>query len=172
MGRARLRAHPPQGYAVWLVFDDGEEAVQAWTASDSLYGTRHLAAKWYADGTDKRIKAFIVADMIGARDLNVDRDENSTPWLLNLLTQAAKDTGHSSYIFKNSVAVEDDHLPFKQRGVPVLDIIDLDYGPPTQEHPEGGYHHTVLDTMDKLSPKSLGIAADLFLETIRLIDQK
>jgi Zn-dependent M28 family amino/carboxypeptidase len=167
-----FRAHPPQGYAVWLVFDDGEEAVQAWTASDSLYGTRHLAAKWYADGTDKRIKAFIVADMIGARDLNVDRDENSTPWLLNLLTQAAKDTGHSSYIFKNSVAVEDDHLPFKQRGVPVLDIIDLDYGPPTQEHPEGGYHHTELDTMDKLSPKSLGIAADLFLETIRLIDQK
>jgi hypothetical protein len=56
--------------------------------------------------------------------------------------------------------------------VPVLDIIDLDYGPPTQEHPEGGYHHTELDTMDKLSPKSLGIAADLFLETIRLIDQK
>jgi Zn-dependent M28 family amino/carboxypeptidase len=167
-----FRAHPPEGYSVWLVFDDGEEAVQAWTASDSLYGTRHLAAKWYADGTAKRIKAFIVADMIGAKDLNVDRDENSTPWLLNLLTQAAKDTGHSSYIFKNSVAVEDDHLPFKQRGVPVLDIIDLDYGPPTQEHPEGGYHHTALDTMDKLSPKSLGIAADLFLETIRLINQR
>ncbi len=40
-----LRAHPPEGYGVWLVFDDGEEAVQSWSNSDSLYGTRHLAAK-------------------------------------------------------------------------------------------------------------------------------
>src|SRR5580693_8949099 len=49
-----LRAHPPEGYSVWLVFDDGEEAVkclQCWSASDSLYGTRHLAAKWSQDGT-------------------------------------------------------------------------------------------------------------------------
>jgi Zn-dependent M28 family amino/carboxypeptidase len=167
-----FRVHPPQGYAVWLVFDDGEEAVQSWSASDSLYGTRHLAAKWYADGTDQKIKAFIVADMIGDKDLNVDRDDNSTPWLLDLLDKAAKNTGHAGSVFKNETAVEDDHLPFKQRGVPVLDIIDLDYGPPTQEHPEGGYHHTPLDTIDKISPHSLQIAADLFLETIRLINQR
>jgi glutaminyl-peptide cyclotransferase len=167
-----FRAHPPEGYAIWLVFDDGEEAVQSWSASDSLYGTRHLAAKWYADGTLAKIKAFVVADMIGDKDLNVDRDQNSTPWLLNLLAQAAKNTGHSAYVFKNETQVEDDHLPFKQRGVPVLDIIDLDYGPPTEEHPEGSYHHTPLDTIDKVSPHSLQIAADLFLETIRLINQR
>ncbi len=166
-----FRAHPPEGYSVWLLFDDGEEAVQAWSASDSLYGTRHLAAKWYADGTDKKIKAFLVADMIGDKDLNIDRDENSTPWLLTLLAQAAKNTGHSASVFKNPTAVEDDHLPFKQRGVPVLDIIDLDYGPPTREHPEGSYHHTPLDTIDKLSPHSLQISADLFLEMVRLINQ-
>jgi glutaminyl-peptide cyclotransferase len=168
-----FRAHPPEGYSVWLVFDDGEEAVKSWSSSDSLYGTRHLAAKWYSDGTTKKIKAFIVADMIGDKDLNVDRDDNSTPWLLDLLAQAAKDTGHSAYIFKkDDGAIEDDHLPFKQRGVPVLDIIDLDYGPPTQEHPEGGYHHTTLDTIDKISPHSLQVSADLFLETIRLINQR
>jgi hypothetical protein len=166
-----LRAHPPQGYSVWLVFDDGEEAIQSWSNSDSLYGTRHLAAKWSQDGTIKKIKAFLVADMIGDKDLNIDRDQNSTPWLLDLLHQAAKNTGHASYVFKNQTAVEDDHLPFKQRGVPVLDIIDLDYGPPTQEHPEGGYHHTELDTMDKISAHSLQIAGDLFIEMIHLIDQ-
>jgi glutaminyl-peptide cyclotransferase len=167
-----LRAHPPEGYSVWLVFDDGEEAVKDWSNSDSLYGTRHLAAKWATDGTLAKIKAFIVADMCADKDLNIDHDANSTPWLLDMLKVAAKNTGHSAYIFKNETEVSDDHLPFRQRGVPVLDIIDLDYGPPRQEHPEGGYHHTELDTLDKISAHSLQISGDLFLEMIRLINQR
>ncbi len=167
-----LRAHPPEGYSVWLVFDDGEEAIKSWSNSDSLYGTRHLAAKWSANGTLSKIKAFLVADMVGDKDLNIDKDTNSTPWLLDLLREAAKNTGHSASIFKNHTQVEDDHLPFKQRGVPVLDIIDLDYGPPTNERPEGGYHHTELDTLDRISPRSLQIAGDLFLEMIHLINQR
>jgi hypothetical protein len=166
-----LRAHPPEGYSVWLVFDDGEEAFQSWSDSDSLYGTRHLAAKWSQDGTIKKIKAFLVADMIGDKDLNINKDANSTPWLLDLLKQAAKNTGHSTYVFKNPTAVEDDHIPFAKRGVPVLDIIDMDYGPHTMSLPDG-YHHTALDTMDKISAHSLQIAGDLFLEMIRLINQR
>jgi Zn-dependent M28 family amino/carboxypeptidase len=167
-----LRVHPPEGYSVWLVFFDGEEAVESWSDSDSLYGSRHLAAKWSQNGTLARIKADLLADMCGDKDLNIDRDGNSTPWLLDMLAVAAKDTGHLSSIYKNQTEVLDDHLPFKQRGVPVLDIIDLDYGPPTREHPEGGYHHTEEDTIDKVSPKSLQTSADLFLEMIRLIDQR
>ena len=166
-----LRAHPPEGYSVWLVFDDGEEAIRSWSASDSLYGTRHLAAKWSQNGTLAKIKAFIVADMIADKDLNIDRDLNSTPALEDLLLQAAKNTGHSAYVFKNSNQVEDDHLPFKQRGVPVLDMIDIDYGPHTNEMPDG-YHHTPQDTLDKISPKSLQISGDLMLEVIRLINQR
>jgi glutaminyl-peptide cyclotransferase len=164
-----LRAHPPEGYSIWLVFDDGEEAIQSWSPSDSLYGTRHLAAKWSQDGTISKIKAFLVADMIGDKDLNLDRDENSTPWLRDLLVTAAKNTGHSAYLFRNTLGVEDDHLPFAQRGVPVLDLIDIDYGPHTNATPDG-YHHTAQDTIDKISPKSLQIAADLFLEMIHLIN--
>jgi glutaminyl-peptide cyclotransferase len=167
-----LRAHPPEGYGVWLVFDDGEEAVQTWSNSDSLYGTRHLAAKWATNGTLAKIKALLVADMCADKDLNIDHDANSTPWLLDMLKVAAKDTGHSAYIFKNNTEVSDDHLPFRQRGVPVLDIIDLDYGPPTQEHPEGSYHHTEQDTLDKISAHSLQISGDLFLEMIHLINQR
>jgi glutaminyl-peptide cyclotransferase len=165
-----FRAHPPEGYSVWLVFDDGEEAIREWSASDSLYGTRHLAAKWSGDGTLKKIKAFIVADMIGDKDLNVDRDTNSTPALLDMLGQAAKETGHSSSVFKYPTQVEDDHLPFKMRGVPVLDIIDIDYGPHNSKTPDG-YHHTAQDTIDKISAHSLQISADLFLQMIRLLDQ-
>lgn len=166
-----LRSHPPAGYSVWLVFDDGEEAVQSWSPSDSLYGTRHLAAKWYSDGTLKRIKALLVADMIGDRDLNIDRVGNSTPWLLDVLARAAKNTGHTANIFKYSEAEEDDHLPFVQRGVPSLDVIDARYGPTTNSMPDG-YHHTPEDTLDKLSARSLQISADLFVEMIRLINER
>ena len=169
-----LRAHPPEGYSVWLVFDDGEEAVkclQCWSSSDSLYGTRHLAARWANDGTLEKIKAFLVADMIADKDLNIDYVDNSTPWLLDLLKVAAKNTGHSAYIFKYKESEEDDHLPFAQRGVPVLDVIDAHYGPVTQSTPDG-YHHTAEDTLDKISAKSLQISGDLFLEMIRLINQR
>jgi glutaminyl-peptide cyclotransferase len=166
-----LRAHPPEGYSIWLVFDDGEEAVKTWSNSDSLYGTRHLAAKWSQDGTLTKIKALLVADMIADKDLNIDFVENSTPWLLDLLKVAAKNSGHSAYIFKYREAEEDDHLPFAARGVPVLDLIDAHYGPTTDAMPDG-YHHTDKDTLDKISAHSLQISGDIFLEMIRLINQR
>jgi Zn-dependent M28 family amino/carboxypeptidase len=168
-----FRTHPPQGYSVWLVFDDGEEAIQSWSHTDSLYGTRHLAAKWASDGTLRKIKAVMIADMIGDRDLNIDYDDNSTPWLRDLLKVAARDTGHSGNIYKMHPpgGIEDDQLPFGQRGVPVLDIIDIDYGPHTAAAPDG-WHHTAQDTLDKISAHSLQISADLFLQMIRLIDQR
>src|SRR5579864_1269386 len=63
------------------VWTDAEEAVRQWSDADSLYGTKHLAAKWQQDGTIKKIKAFLLADMIGDADLNIERETNSTPWL-------------------------------------------------------------------------------------------
>ena len=140
-----------------------------WTASNSLYGTRHLAAKWSGDGTLKKIKALIVADMIGWKSMNITRELNSTPWLLDLLARAARETGHSNDVFRDSQAIEDDHLPFKMRGVPILDMIDYEYG--TARDPEA-FHHTDKDTLDKLSARSLQISADLFLATIKLINEK
>lgn len=151
------------GYSVWLVFDDGEEAIQSWSDSDSLYGTRHLAAKWGRDGTLGRIKAFILADMIGDKDLDIQRESQSTEWLVGVVRQAAKKFGYDRYFFKQSMEVADDHLPFVRRGVPSIDIIDLNYGP------NNSYHHTAKDTMDKISAKSLTIDGDVFMETIRLI---
>ncbi len=162
------REHPPQGYSVWLLFTDGEESInKEWTDSDSLYGTRHIAAKWSADGTIGHIRAFLLADMIGWKDMNIDRETNSTPWLADLLAKAGKDTGHSKYLFSDSQPIDDDHLPFMQRGVPVLDVIDFKYGTPSD--PEA-FHHTEQDTMDKLSATSLQVSADLFLELVKLIN--
>ena len=168
-----LREHPPQGYSVWLLFDDGEEAIgnDGMVGTDQLYGVRHIAAKWSADGTLGKIKAFVVADMIGWKSMNIDRETNSTPWLLDLLAQAGKDTGHSNYLFKHSGPIDDDHVPFKQRGVPVLDVIAYEYGPYDEKRGDYAYHHTAQDTMDKLSAQSLQVSADLFVDLLRLIDQ-
>lgn len=164
-----LRAHPPEGYTVEIVFFDGEESVSGnWSDSDSLYGSRHLAAKWSGDGTLAHIRAFLLADMIGWKELNIDRDGNSTPWLEDVLAQAGKETGHSKLLFRDHTPIEDDHLPFQKRGVPVLDIIDYEYGTPAD--PEA-FHHTDLDTLDKLSASSLQAAADLFLAVMRLVNQ-
>jgi Zn-dependent M28 family amino/carboxypeptidase len=154
------------GYSVWLVFFDGEEAFQSWSQSDSTYGSRHLAARWGRDGTLLKIKAFMLADMIGDKDLDIQRETNSTAWLVDLVKQAAHKFGYDRYFFQKEEEVEDDHLPFVKRGVPSVDIIDLDYGP------NNSYHHTAQDTLDKVSPKSLTIDGDVFLETIRLINQR
>jgi len=163
------REHPPQGYSVWLLFTDGEEAIADWSATDSLYGTRHLAAKWSGDGTLDRIKAFVLADMIGWKEMKIDREGNSTPWLEELLVRAARETGHSEFLAPSGQPIEDDHLPFKARGVPVLDVIDYEYG--TKADPEA-FHHTEKDTMDKLSAQSLQVSADIFVDLVKLINQR
>ncbi len=166
-----FRAHPPQGYSVYLVFFDGEEAVQSWSSTDSTYGSRHLAAKWSQDGTLPHIKAFLNADMIGDKNLDIDLDGNSNAHLLELLKVAAKDTGHASDIAHDNTPIEDDTVPFAKRGVPVLDVIDFDYGPMDPATGDHAFHHTEKDTIDKISPQSLQASADIFVELIRLIDQ-
>ena len=160
----QLRGRTLDGYSVWLVFFDGEEAFQTWSKSDSTYGSRHLAAKWGRDGTLGKIRAFILADMIGDKDLDIQRETQSTGWLVDLVRQAAHKFGYDRNFFQTEESVEDDHLAFVDRGVPSIDVIDLDYGP------NNSYHHTAQDTLDKVSARSLTIDGDVFLETIRLID--
>ncbi len=162
----QLRGKKRDGYSVWLVWTDGEEAVKNWSDTDSLYGTRHLAEKWEKDGTLKKIKALMVMDMIGDADLDIQRETNGTPWLLDLIYTAAERGGYQSHFYASEGAIEDDHLPFVKRGVPCADVIDLDYGY------NNVFHHTAQDTMDKLSPRSLEIVGNTILETIHLLDQR
>jgi len=166
-----IRGKVLDGYSVWLVFFDGEEAIERWQGMDHTYGSRHLAAKWGADGTLKRIKALLLADMLGDKDLDVLKESQSTLWLSGLVLQAAKNTGHAKYFFAREGAEEDDHIPFLDRDVPAVDIIDVNYGPHTAELPDG-WHHTAQDTMDKISAKSLTIAGDVFLETVKLVSER
>jgi Zn-dependent M28 family amino/carboxypeptidase len=162
----QFRGKPNDGYSIWLLWTDGEEAFVKWSATDSVYGTKHLAAKWKEDGTAAKVKAFILLDMIGDADLDVQKDENSTPWLSDLVLQAATSLGYQSHFFQNSISIEDDHLPFAKIGIPVVDVIDIDYGY------GNAYHHTTQDTIDKLSPKSLEIVGDVVLQTIQYVNAR
>ena len=153
-----------EGYSVWLVFTDGEEAMQREWSSDSLYGSKHLAKKWQQDGTAKQIRALLLADMLGDRDLNIDQDANSSPRLQAVAYAAAAHYGYQSHLFGRQTAIQDDHLPFSEVGIPVMDFIDLDYGY------NNALHHTVEDTIDKLSPKSLEIAGNTMLGTLALLN--
>jgi Zn-dependent M28 family amino/carboxypeptidase len=165
----QLRGKKRDGYSVWLVWDDAEEAMKPEKElpfeKDSLYGIRHLAEKWQNDGTLKKIKAFLLADMIGDADLNIDRDLNSTPWLEEVVYQSASRLGYQSHFFARDNQVTDDHIPFMQRGVPCSDLIDFDYGY------NNVFWHTPQDTVDKLSPKSLEIVGSTILETIGILDK-
>jgi len=160
---------PREGYSVWLVWDDAEEAMKPETelafAEDSLYGIRHLAEKWQADGTLKKVKAFLLADMIGDADLNVDRDLDSTPWLESVVYEAASRVGFQSHFFATTRQVTDDHTPFMQKGVPCADLIDFEFGY------DNVFWHTPQDTVDKLSPKSLEITGVVLLKTVRILDK-
>jgi len=165
----QLRGKKRDGYSVWLVWDDAEESIKPDTevpfTSDSLYGIRHLAETWQADGTLKKIKAFLLADMVGDVDLNIDRDLNSTPWLESVIYEAATRLGYQSHFFGRTNQVTDDHIPFKERGVPCADLIDFSYGY------NNVFWHTPQDTVDKLSAKSLEITGSVILETIRILDK-
>lgn len=162
----QLRGKKLEGYSVWLAFLDGEEAIENWTDTDSTYGSRHLAARWQQDGTIPKIKAFLLADMIGDADLNIERDLNSTPWLEDLVLNAAQRLGYQSHFFAREGGIGDDHEAFAKMGVPVADLIDFNYGY------NNSYWHTTEDTIDKLSPRSLQITGDVILETIRLVNGK
>jgi glutaminyl-peptide cyclotransferase len=169
----QIRGKKLEGYSIWLAFLDGEESIPSaqpgdmrWVADQALYGSSHLAARWQQDGTAKKIKAFMLADMIGDKDLDIQRDSVSAGWLEDLIYQAAEHLGYQSYFFAQTLnGLQDDHVPFARAGIPVADIIDINYGY------NGAYHHTTEDTLDKLSPKSLQIAGDVILETIRLLNR-
>jgi len=163
----QLRGKKRDGYSVWLLWDDGEESMKMpWDDSESLYGVKHVAQKWQDDGTLKKVKAFLLEDLVGDADLNIEREMNSTPWLEDLIGQAATSVGYQSHFFGREIAVTDDHLPFLQRGVPSADLIDLNYGY------NNVFHHTTKETLDKLSPKSMGIVGTVTLETVRMLDQR
>jgi Zn-dependent M28 family amino/carboxypeptidase len=145
-----------------LVFLDGEEAVIEWRGNDHTYGSRHYVEAARRDGSLASLKAMVLIDMIGDRDLGIRRDSYSTPWLTDIIWQTAAGMKLSNYFLSAPTTVEDDHLPFLAAGVPSVDIIDLDYDA----------WHTRADTLDRVSARSLQIVGDVLLASLPQIEQR
>lgn len=162
----KARANP---MTIEIVFLDGEEAVcENWSdcgrpgAPDNTYGSRHYVDARKRDGSVKTVKANILVDMIGDRDLRIKREEYSTPWLTDIVWNTAKRLKLDTVFVADTTPIEDDHMPFLAAGIPSVDIIDLDYEP----------WHTAGDTLDTVSARSLQIVGDVILAALPAIEAK
>lgn len=154
--------------SVWMAFLDGEEAFVNWDQNDDhTYGSRELAARLALSGDLKRVKAVILADMIGQYGVQLAPESSSTKWLVDVVWKTADRLGHKDIFPRREVgAVSDDHDPFLSRGVAAVDIIDLG------DYTSAGYWHTPQDTLDKVSPRNVAIVGYVILESVNELQKK
>ena len=155
-----------------FVFFDGEEAFcENWEdcktpeGPDNTYGSRYYVKQLKARGEIKRVRAMILLDMIGYKELELGRNEMlSTRWLIDAVWNTARELGYEKYFVDAMEGCDgDDHVPFLQEGIQALDIIQLE----TYQ-----YWHTAEDTLDKISPQSLKIVADTVLASLPRIEER
>ncbi|HEY3380155.1 MAG TPA: M28 family peptidase [Vicinamibacterales bacterium] len=146
-----------------LLFLDGEEAMLPdWGNNDHTYGSRHYVQAARRAGTLATIRAMILVDMIGDRDLRIRRESASTPWLTDTIWAAAKRVGLKDVFVDDTMLIEDDHVPFLNAGVQAVDIIDLEYPP----------WHTAGDTLDQVSARSLQSVGNVLVDALPDIEKR
>jgi len=161
---ARVLKGRKNAFTSELVFFDGEESTLTdWADPDNRYGSRHYVREAKRSGTLAGLKAMVLVDMIGDRDLTIKREAESTRWLKDAIWGAAKRLKHGNVFVDEETPIEDDHVPFLDAGVPAVDLIDLDYYP---------YWHTKNDTLDRVSARSLQIVGDVLLAALPEIEKQ
>lgn len=161
-----------------FVFFDGEEAFcENWDdchnpnpadpkeqLPDNTYGSRHYVSQLVAKNEAARVKAMILLDMIGYKELKLGRADLGTQWLQDVVWQTAKQIGYGSQFVDAREGVgDDDHSPFLKASIDSLDIIQLNTYP---------YWHTKDDTLDKISAKSLKIVGDAVIASLPRIEER
>ncbi len=159
----------PANVGVDLLFVDGEDYGESF---DPPYADVLLGSQYFANNPpspDYKPIYGVLWDMIADADLNILQEPKSmaaAPEVVTRVWQKAADLGYSRFFIPKAYpyAVTDDHVPFIEKGFRVIDVLDLDYGPPG---PDGeaspNYHHTLQDTMEHISAKSLQIVGDVAL---------
>lgn len=147
-----------------LLFIDGEEAVGEWQGTDHTYGSRYYVESARKNGTLGDIRAFILVDMIGDRNLVIKREANSTPALTDAIWSAAKRLNRREFV-SDITPIEDDHVEFLAAGVPSVDIIDLEYPDATSR-----FWHTQDDTLENVSDASLQAVGDVLLAALPALE--
>lgn len=144
---AKARKSP---FTYRFVFFDGEEAVRRdWIDPDNTYGSRYHAHNLKLRGDHSKVRAFVLLDMIGDKDLKLTRDTNSDQAFLETFFDAAKKLGLGAHVDGRAQDVRDDHQSFKAIGIRSVDLIDLEYGP------NNSYWHTAEDVPANCSKESL-----------------
>ena len=134
------RTLPENTPDIWLVFFDAEDngRIEGW---DWILGSRE-----FVNNNVLQPHAVVIVDMIVDADLNIYKEHNSTPELIDEIWAVADNLGYGHlFIPEYKHAMLDDHTPFVNAGIPAVDIIDFDYP----------YWHTLEDTPDKVSAESL-----------------
>ena len=161
-----LAAHPSESVTYRVVFFDGEEAVREyWADPDNRYGSRHRVARLKASGELARVKAFVLLDLVGDRDLVLTRDEYSGRELQDLFAKAARSIGLGAHMAGARMPVKDDHQSYLEAGVESLDLIDFDYGP------DNAWWHSAEDTLDKCAPESLDVVGRIVLAALPALER-
>ena len=164
---ARAMGPSRQGRTVWLCWFDGEEAYVDWTETDSLYGSRHMVEWLRESGRFSGVRASINVDMIGDCDLDISQDKNAPRWLLNSIWEKADEMGIEGFSMREEV-IEDDHKPFRDAGIPALNLIDFRYGGGAIEHQQNW--HTSRDQIDLVCPDSLEAVGAVLFAALPVID--
>jgi hypothetical protein len=162
-------------YGVDLLFVDGEDygsfdgydPDSALTKSyDVLIGSTYFAN--HLPSPDYRPMFGVLFDMIGDKNLQIYQESNSVsgaPEVVSRVWSAADELGYGKYFLDvNKGGVTDDHVPLLKRGLRVIDVIDDDYcadGSVGCEPGPNNLHHTMQDTIDKISAKSLQAVGDV-----------
>ena len=162
LGRV-LRGRPTR-VPIELLFLDGEEAVGDWQGTDHTYGSRYYVEAARKNGTLGDIRAFVLVDMIGDRNLIIKREANSTPALTDAIWMAAKQLNRREFVAETT-PIEDDHLEFLKAGVPSVDIIDLEYPDATSR-----FWHTQHDTIENVAASSLQAVGDVLLSALPALE--
>jgi glutaminyl-peptide cyclotransferase len=137
-----------------IVLFDGEEAFALdMTTVDGLYGSRHYANAWRADGN--RPEFGILMDMVGHKDLTIRIPSDSPPHLAALMFSEAKKQGAGRYFGTAPGEILDDHVPLNLVGIPTIDIIG--------DFSRKGWWHTTGDNAAIISAESLGISIGVVL---------
>jgi Zn-dependent M28 family amino/carboxypeptidase len=155
-----LRSTPLSGdVGVDLLFVDGEDYGDFGPPLvDVLLGSTYFAAQMPADYTPL---FGVVWDMIADKDLRIPYEEislNRAPEVVELVWRTAQDLGYAStFVRQSQGSITDDHVPLLDKGLRVIDVIDIDYR----------WHHTTEDTMDKISAPSLQIVGEVAMALLR-----
>jgi hypothetical protein len=142
---------PANAPPIKFVFFDGEEA----TDDSDFLGTGVRGAKAYANKYAKSTAKLILLDFVADKDLAIPREQTSDEQMWSDLRAAAKRVGaQSAFPDEEQGAVQDDHTPFVQKGIPSIDLIDFDFP----------CWHQTCDDLTAVSKQSLNLSGEAVLE--------